>query len=391
MNLSQKKAFELTKDSVENFRKEQYDLIPSFAELCVKYISAQSNNYLTATNISFEDKIEYNNLHHSAVKNLRVDILNNSEENPETQLFFNVQIPKLFFDNFFLLNDNYYVPALYLLDKPLIIKKESAMITTLFNSLTFNFKNNVVTFTGVNIPIHIFLLLFKYNKQTNANTLSRFINFIPQKFNKKFKMIEDTEDNIINYFYSRIPCKKSTDSIINYFNKLMFDDYTKYVISSCYNIPFDQVDLSSVLMKLFEIILENEQNSFVDLREKRLVFIELLLAPLFKKTSSLAIQAIRGFKLSQLKLDGLAIVKNFNKFLKSNYLYDTGNLYSGLLQHKASMLNPASKRGPKTISSIHQTHYGKVCPITVASMDPGESVSIIPNTRFDMIGQFKDF
>ncbi len=391
MNLSQKKPFKLTKDSIENFRKKQYELIPSFAELCVEYISSQSNNYLTISDISFEDKIEYNNLHYSAVKNLKVNVINNTEENSEAQLFFNLQIPKLFFDNFFLLNDNFYAPSMYLLDKPLIVKKESAMITTLFNSLTFNFKKNVVTFTGINIPIHLFLLLFKYNNVNNKDIITDFINFIPMKFNKKFKMINETEANVINYFYNRIPCKQTTSSIIDYFNKLMFDKYTKYVISTCYNISYEQVNLTSTIIKLFEIILKNEHKSFVDLREKRLVFIELLLSPLFKKTSNLAIQSIRGFKLNQLKLDGLAIIKNFNKFLKSNYLYDTGNLYSGLLQHKVSMLNPASKRGPKTISSIHKTHYGKICPITVSSMDPGESVSIIPNTKFDFVGQFKDF
>ncbi len=391
MNLSQKKPFDLAEDSIENFRKLQYDLIPNFAELCVKYISAQSNNYLTVSDISFEDKVEYNNLHYSAVKNLKVNIINNFEENPEPQLFFNIQIPKLFFDNFFLLNDNFYVPSMYLLDKSLIIKKESAMITTLFNSLTFNFKKNVVTFTGINIPIHLFLLLFKYDNDNNKDIISDIVDYIPKKFNKKFKMIDETEANVINYFHTRIPCKQSTESIINYFNNLMFDNYTKYVISSCYNIDYEQVNLTSIINKLFKLILNDDHKSFVDLREKRLVFTELLLGPLFKKTSSLAIQAVRGFKLNQLKLDGLAIIKNFNKFLKSNYLYDTGNLYSGLLQHKVSMLNPASKRGPKTISSIHKTHYGKICPITVSSMDPGESVSIIPSTKLDFVGQFKDF
>ena len=390
MNLTQKEPFIIEEDSIENFRRQQYDFIPNFAELCVKYISSQSNNYLTVTNISFEDKIEYNNIFYSGIKDLKVNIINNLDDEPEEKLFLNIQFPKLFFDNFFMLNGNYYSPSLYLLDKSLVIKKESAMITTLFNSLTFNFKKNVVTFTGINIPLHLFLLLFMYDNEDNKEVFNDFINFIPLKFNKKFKMITQIEEDVINYFSSKLPCQKTTSSIINYFNKLMFDDYTKYVLSTTYDIPYDEVNLTSVIKKLFEMILKNENKSFVNLNTKRLVFVELLMSPLFKRISSLANQAIRGFKLDILKIDNLIIIKNFNKFLKSNYLYDTGNLYSGLLQHKTSMLNPASSRGPNSISSIHRTHYGKICPITVSSMNPGESVSIVAGTKIDRIGQFKD-
>jgi len=45
---------------------------------------------------------------------------------------------------------------------------------------------------------------------------------------------------------------------------------------------------------------------------------------------------------------------------------------------------------PPSIADIHKTHLGKICPITVSSIKPGEMISIIPETYLDIYGQFCD-
>ncbi len=393
MNLSEKEEFKISKDSIENFRRKQYDLIPDFIEMCIKYISNQSKDYLKITSITFEDKIDYNDIYYSAVKQLIVKVINTdlkeNKDQKETE-FLNVFIPKLVHDNFFYLNGNYYAPALYLFDKPFSFKEKSIMISTLFNSMSFMFKKNIITFTGINIPLHIFLLLFLYNDPKDQ-VFPDFINLITTKYNKKFKMKIEPEDHVINYFTSRIDCENNVKSILKHFDKLMFDPYTTYSLSVCYDIPVKDINIVTIVRKLFEMDLNNEYINFIDLKHKRLIFIELLLRPIFKKFSSLAIQTVRGFKFSQLKMDRYSVLKNFSGHLKNNFLYDTGNLYSGLLQHKVSLLSPGVTRGPKSISSIHDSHFGKICPVTISSMEPGKIISIIPGTEFDDFGLFKDF
>lgn len=372
--------------NIENFRRKQYDLIEDFVDLCIDFVSKQNNNYLKLDKIIFEEKINYKDINHSEISELEVYV--NVDDNKESKLYFKLQIPTLIFDNFFYINGNFYAPAIYILDTPITIKKESILISCLFNSLSFNFKRKLVTFTGVNIPMNLFLLLFIYSDKSCVKPIQDFINIIPQKFNKSFALKSETEENVLNYFSKNINCSKNFESIIKYFNNLMLDDYTKNLFCTCYNIPFEKVNIINVLKKVIEITVSEEEINFVDLKHKRIIFIEILLTPLFKKIARAACEASRTFKYSELKINMLDIIKHFNMVLKSNYLYDTGNLYCTLLQHKASMLNPSSERGPSTISSIHPSHYNKICPVTVSSQRPGETVSVIPQTKFNFIGQF---
>ncbi len=384
MNLINRINFDYGEDSFENFRRRQYDLIPNFIELCIDFISKQNNNYLNIKGLDFDEKICYKDLYYSELNTLMCSIEDLDDEDKE-KLFFKCYIPKLIHDNYFYLNGNFYVPTVYLLDKPIVVKKKSILISTLFNSLTFNFERNVVTFTGVNIPIHLFVLLLVYHDESIGNDFINFFNFVKNNINKKFKLKEESEENIITYFSKNLNCDTNTNSIIKRFDNLMFDEYTQFLYNQCYQM--NEINLITVVRKMIDITLNNQNISFVDLKHKRLVFIELLLQPILKKVAIIAGQTARGFKVDQLKMNLFDIIKNFNTFLKSNYLYDTGNLYSCLLQHKVSMLNPASERGPREISSIHESHFSKICPVTVSSQEPGKTVSIVPGTKVDLIGQ----
>ena len=144
--------------------------------------------------------------------------------------------------------------------------------------------------------------------------------------------------------------------------------------------------------------LNDEIPEYIDLHHKRLVFMELLLSPLFKRVGNIASQAARGFYPDMIKMDHLQILKHFlsshdkkkkgSEGMSGNYLYDTVNLMSGMLSHKVSMVNPGSTNPPSTISDTHPSHYKRVCPISVSNQKPGEVVSVLPTTKFDFCGQF---
>ena len=131
--------------------------------------------------------------------------------------------------------------------------------------------------------------------------------------------------------------------------------------------------------------------------KKRIVFLEILFGPLFNRIASQVKQICNGYKTDMLRIDQLLIIKYFltsgdpkknQKGLSGNYLYNTTNLYSGILQNKISMKQPGVENTPKEIQSIHPSHFKRICPISISSQSPGNVISIIPDTPLDWCGRF---
>ena len=124
---------------------------------------------------------------------------------------------------------------------------------------------------------------------------------------------------------------------------------------------------------------------FIDLRFKRLTFIEPLLRPYFKsitQASSLLLKGIQPRTLN-IKLDSI-VKKGFFGDLDGNSLYDLVNGFSGILSHKASFKNPFGKGElPKEVSSIHFTHKGRICTSSISNHDPGQIINLIPDQDID--------
>jgi len=366
--ITKKKLRESKLIDIVNFRKYQYTLLPNFIELFINYISSQNNNYLKCSKIEISPLINYKNFSSSELTTIAVYV----NESKQEKLFFKIFIPSLVEDNFFFLNGNYYIPVIYLLDKPIIEKNKSTKIYALFNSLTIFYKNKVVSFCGVNIPFKLFFSLLYYKDTTIDDLIKKKIGYIEY----------ETKENTLNYFNKNIR-RNSINKIINYFNKLMFDDYTYNLYKTSYNM--NKVNLLSVIKKALS--KENDKN-FVDLTEKRFVFMELILAPIIKKVASVANLAIKGFKNDIIKTDFFEIVKHFQTKLKGNFLYNSSNLLSCSQIFKASMISPFVKQSPN-LSSLHNTHFKTICPITVSSDNPGEIISITSSTKVDTFGYIK--
>ena len=74
---------------------------------------------------------------------------------------------------------------------------------------------------------------------------------------------------------------------------------------------------------------------------------------------------------NELKISNLSIIKYFltspdkkatkkRKGLSGNYLYDSANLYSGLLKNKLSFISPGTENAPREVKNIHDSHFGKI-------------------------------
>ncbi|MBT3298700.1 hypothetical protein HN385_07250 [archaeon] len=380
---------------IEDYRFYQQSMIEYFLEIIVNYISVMNPKYLVFERIEVEEMVSYSGLSNNEIMKytIFVKVLGKSKE------FFRIFIPKLVYDNFYYLNGNYYVPLIYIIDKPIIIKENSINLASLFSSITINFKSGVCIFTGRNIDLNIFISTFLFDDTSDeAKDIKKSINFI------------DDETEIVNYFNNILKKNfKNIKDIINFSEKLFFDEYTEYLYSSCYS-DSDHINvnnLSDIIKIALTKFYSGEVFDFIDLKNKRLSFIELLLAPLFKKAANITYQVSTGFCIDELMIDQYVIVKNFHKNegkktknnkltfrsfhgLSGKTLYDLVNLYSSLLVHKCSFVKPGMKSPPRSIANIHESHFGKLCPITVSAINPGEMLSIVPEIFVDPYGQFLD-
>ena len=364
--------------TINNFRKKQYENLNIYLETIFEFLQKISNGRIVLSRIESSRILKYSGINGSKIKLIEIYIKNPEDESVEKK-YISFYMPELVYDNFFYITGCTYCPALYILDYPIVYKSFSIKLTGLINSITIFLKSGSARaiFGGKNIPIQYFLQYFLYDNQD-------LINKIYTKY--KIENIRHTEDTILSYFADIFNCRKDRNVIDQIFNDLFFDSYTSALYYKCYNINFDFNELVEYV--LTQYLSEEEPTNFVDLHFKRLIFIEQLLYPLFKKIGEVSFNIIRGYKTDEVIFSESEIIRFFTINLKHQFFYDLVNLYSGISISKASFMNPNSTTAPKEISSIHESHFGKICPATVSAQKPGETVSIVPGTTFDMFGRF---
>ena len=136
MNLLQNRVNNNDRDglTISEFRKFQYDMIPDFIDLIVNYVSKQNGGYLQVKNKMIRPKLTYQGIYNTELVQTDVFVNNTNINDMDVneKLFFKLYIPKLIYDSFFMINGNFYVPTLYILDKPIVIKKKSIKLFSLY-------------------------------------------------------------------------------------------------------------------------------------------------------------------------------------------------------------------------------------------------------------------
>lgn len=385
MNLLNKKSNLLngTTDSgtftISSFRTAQYTLLEYFTNLCIEYISKQNKNYMAVDKISIYDIINYVGINHSSFTQIIIDVDIHGPIGKKT--FMKFLIPTLIDGSFFILNGNYYVPTIYILDKPIVIKKKSIKLTSTFNSITIYDK--LITFMGSNMPAMYFLDLFLLNTDAEQAKLK-------SDFATTFNINPTTisENDLLTYFSNIFKCDPYRHVIKEHFHKIFFDSYTKILYQQCYGLTEEEMSITNLLKIVLTISKSMDENTFIDLAQKRLVFIEVLLWPIFKRIASVATQASHGFIVNEIVTDQMELVKNFYIGLHNKFIYDNVNAFDTMLLHKTHLLAPNAEQAPGVIANLHPSHFEKLCPISISSQNPGETVYTIAEAKVDIFGQF---
>lgn len=366
--------------NIYNFRQQQYNLIKYFMEHIVNYLSQHGNNYLKLHRISVEKKSDYISIFSNYLTEVKVEILNNLKNDDEPKTLFKVLLPSLIDGQFFVLNGNYYVPALYVVDKPIIMKNRSIKLTSLFNSISIY--NKFVTFMGINIPaFHFISTIFDEQNSEDNEYIDSFCKLM--KVNKT--SYNTTE--FVKYLSNKLNCEEDKELVLEKINKIFFDDYTKILYNYCHDIPEEDLSIKTILKKAIEQRETFIEKDFINLKYKRIIFLEALLTSIFKRIASYLPQILKELYVDEIRIDQMEVIKFFRSELHNRFIYDNVNCYSGMLIYKACMLNPGSENAPSVIADIHETHFQNICPISISNQRPGETVYLTPNVKLDHLGQ----
>jgi len=381
---------------VTNFRQHQYDnYLKRFCEVIVEYMSQQNNNYLHVKEIEIVKQIAYRGIYNSQLSEIKIWVNDCSDPTGNTRkLLFAVSVPDLIDGNYYFLNGNHYVPTMYIIDLPIVVKPVSLKLSGLFNSITLYMNDDIAIFTGVNIPLSYFLQLLYEDDPKGLILYGELI----AKFKKRHE--QHSEENILSYFQSKFHFKGNREETIKFLENFFFDPYTLELYKSCYHM--EQPTLAKIIKIAMKKCVEGKTPSFIDLTYKRITFLEVLFRPLFERVAA-TINKQTWRQCDEIKLNKLTIIKYYltspdkkkkksqkkkKKGLAGNYLYDTNNLYSGILKNKISMVPPGIENPPKEVKSIHPSHFGRICPISISSQKPGTVVSAISDVELDKYGRF---
>lgn len=371
MNLIERPAREST---ISIFRSWQYSMRDELLLLGLNYLIdlglPYDENIFNRQGLGFEyaEDQNYHHIHHFATTRISVSLSDTLKK------FVDLSIPDLIHGTFFKLNSTYYVPMMYISDEPIVMKENSISLQSLFQPMTLYFSQKRAIFMGINFPLSDIFQIISHDWDKDD------IELVEETFNIDLR--SKTLTNVVNYFSEKLNTPKDPVDIKNKINQLFFDQWTSELYHKFYGISsnIDDVFLLTTRRKFHET-----KPSFIDLRYKRLTFIEHILRPFFKSISIASSQLVRNNqvrKLLNLKL--VSIVQHFHSDLNGNNLYDTTNGFSGILSHKASFKNPyGESRLPKEVSSIHWTHRGRICPNSITNQDPGESVLLVPDQEID--------
>ena len=303
---------------VSQFRKQQFNMLPEYLDNCMSYLNKLSNGYVKRKSISRKSILKYQDIYGYRISSYDIEV-ENPDDRSICKPFAIFNLPDLIHDNFFYINGSYYTPCIYILDKPLIYKKNSIKLYGLINSITLFFKlgDDRAIFLGKNIPLAYFLQWFIDDTDKIKKLYEKF----------KLSYVEYDFDTLLNYFTDFFTCASDPDVINQLFYDLFFDNLTEKIYQEIYHKKFTFKELINYVIDDY---LQENFVHFVDLTEKRLMFLEVLLAPLFKKVRDLAYQLARGNQFSSIAINPNEIIAYFMSDLKHQFFYDNVNFYSSV-------------------------------------------------------------
>jgi len=357
-------TLELNENNIFNFRKYQYSLLSYHINNMFSHLNKFGMD-IDIDNIKIKriEPIYYHGINESKLHHIKI-------YNSNDDLLLDFFYPKLYHDTFFKLNGVNYIPSIYCSDEPIVIKKQTVTLNSLFFPIVIELKKKSQTIINrKRYNTSDFLRIFFDDKMTR-NLCHKF----------DFDYLNKTDENISELF--QLGKKKQNNEKV--INDLFFDAHTKELYGKYYNL--EDVDFKNILIQMF-LNLTKEKPSFIDLTHKRLTLIENLLFPIFQSAKFIIInKLLNDEKVNKIYLKSPSILcKHFINNMYRKNPYDVYNSFTTLLSYKFSFKTSLKTNNttvqflPSEISGIHETYQNKICPISISNTQIGENNHFVPD------------
>jgi len=227
---------------------------------------------------------KYSNTHHSTtlmnVTYDSVDTKNGVKSLSKRMSLINTHIPKLQDDNVsFVLRGSRYIPMIYLTDQPMSFKKKSISFESLFCTIVVDLSANRAIILESFVELDDLLRVFLSDKEIETWTGQDITS------KSKHQSMVDLS-NALRFVNTPIT------NLATKLNNLFFDDWTAKLFQQVYGLD---PSLRDVFLYAASQWTTGVKPGFVDLNEKRLQFIEILLKPIFRQVTSCVRKVNNGY------------------------------------------------------------------------------------------------
>lgn len=298
-------------------------------------------------------------------------------------------VPKLMYENFFILNGSLYTPLLFLEKAPIdrILNHEDNKDKIIINvnavfNFTFDFTKKIVQFKMKQISMDIFFRVFFAGDEEYLEELMQ-LGFVT-----KTKHTKDERKRFVKSFLDFYKWEYFNDiDIPVWMDRFLMLDYYREIFNNFYGIN----TLQDIVKKVVEHEVHEIEIDMAKLSNRRVVMTEYLIRPLFEVYLRLLYNIID--KKAQNLLPSIneyaVITTGFNGLLHRGQLYDISNPFPLPLINKISQDIQIIKQGrlPKSWQRNDETGYGRLCPITVSPQNMGSNLVFTSPTKINKYGK----
>lgn len=375
---------------LRNFRKYDYQKIKLVLMNALNNLKEIRPEFTFNLNIKNADSLYHGGFSHKMDKYIL-----------ETQIgkymnTINLEVPKLVYDNCFMLNGSLYVPILFLERAPIdrvgskSEKKNKILLNILTQPIVFDWNGKKVKFSGKNdLDISIFFKSIFYDK-----AYTEFLNEVleifgePMSGNKKLNFNECkiktleamniTGQDRFNYL-----------EVDEFFDRFVLIDYFKDIFFDYYGYR----DFKNIVRVVYEYWKNDIEVNMSDIRNRRVVMAEYLMHPIFEWYTKTLFNFIdsgyKEFLIPNLKENSI-LTEGFRERMHGEQLFNITLPYITPIVHKLSQaIIIIKKKVPKTWTSNHPSAMGVLCPISVSAQDMGQNLVATLETEVNFYGRIK--
>lgn len=370
---------------IKDFRKHDFEKIKTLTD------NMYNNIKLIEPEFNFNIKLEHQTspyLEDNANYYNRLTIVQKYLDQENT---LSVLIPRLMYDNFFILNGSSYVPLLFLEKAPIdrILNDEVNKNKIFINinavyNFTFDFQRKMVQFRSKLISLDIFLrIMFQHDKDY-------LIELMDLDLISKTTYAKDEYKKFVKNFLDFYKWEHFNDiDIVGWMDKYFLLDYYRSLFIDYYNID----NLNDIIKMVINLYVNDVDIDMASLSNRRVVLTEYLIKPLFE----IYVRLLYGIvdKKTQNFLPTIneyaVLTTGFNGLLHRGQLYDISNPYPLPLINKVSQDIQIIKNGrlPKSWQRNDKSGFGVICPISVSPQNMGTNLIFTSNTQINKLGRLQ--